>query len=221
MCIVQQESRYESEMYGCAQAGCESCVTQLLKRHQGLVHACIQYAEIGGVVYAEAVQEGQIGLWLAILRYDPKRGVAFSTYAWRYIWGQIWDYTLAFCQKGEVLEEEALAQMALLTEEAWQEAQIHAALNETVGRLPERLREIVEEAYGLKGQACRSLAEIGRQMGLSRERIRQLRNEALVLLRMPALSIDLREQCDRDSREAYRQARQMNNVWLRRRRGLR
>jgi hypothetical protein len=56
-------------------------------------------------------------------------------------------------------------------------------------------------------------------MGVSRERVRQMRNEALVLLRLPALSIRLRSLCERDSRQAYRQVRQVNDGWLRSRRG--
>ncbi len=43
-------------------------------------------------------------------------------------------------------------------------------------------------------------------MGLSRERVRQIRNEALVLLRLPALSLRLRSLSEQDSRAAYRQA---------------
>ena len=57
-------------------------------------------------------------------------------------------------------------------------------------------------------------------MGLTRERIRQLRYEGLVLLRIPALSVQLRSLCEQDSRQAYRQARQLNNVWLHSRRGI-
>ena len=63
------------------------------------------------------------------------------------------------------------------------------------------------------------MGEIGKQMGVSRERVRQLRNEALGLLRLPALSIRLRSLCERDSRQAYRQARQVNDGALRRGRG--
>ena len=63
------------------------------------------------------------------------------------------------------------------------------------------------------------LAAIGKQMGVSGERVRQMRNEALVLLRLPALSIRLRSLCERDSRQAYRQARQVNHGSLRRCRG--
>ena len=51
--------------------------------------------------------------------------------------------------------------------------------------------------------------------GLSRERMRQLRNNALVLLRLPALSMHLRSLCERDSRQAYQQALTLNRTWQR------
>jgi len=49
----------------------------LLKQHEGLVHACIHSAEIGGVPYPDTAQEGRIGLWLAIVHFDPGRGVGY------------------------------------------------------------------------------------------------------------------------------------------------
>ena len=64
-----------------------------------------------------------------------------------------------------------------------------------------------------------TLAEIGRRMNLTRERIRQLRNEALVALKLPAISIHLRGVCERNGRQDYRQARRENDRWLRSRRG--
>jgi RNA polymerase sigma factor (sigma-70 family) len=194
----------------------------LLEEHIGLVHACIQYAEIGGVPYGEAVEEGRIGLWRAILHYEPYRQVAFSTFAWRRIWGCIWRYALAFSQKGEALEEEPYeACQAELAEAAWEQAQIVEALGEALEVLPERPRRVLEQAYGLGNQPPQKLVEIGRQMGLTQGRVRQLRNEGLALLRLPALSIRLRSLCERDSRQDYRQARRMTDGWLRRRRGQR
>ena len=73
----------------------------------------------------------------------------------------------------------------------------------------------LHEAYGLDGQGTYCLAEIGREWGLSRERMRQLRNDALVLLRLPALSMQLRSLCERDSRQAYQQALALNRTWQR------
>jgi len=45
---------------------------------------------MGGIDYADLVQEGRIGLWLAILHYDPARGYAFSTHAWTAIRYRLW-----------------------------------------------------------------------------------------------------------------------------------
>lgn len=203
-------------IFACAQAGCSSCMAFLLAQNEGLIHACIRYAEIGGVPYAEAAQEGRVGLWRAILRYDPSRSAAFSTFAWRFIWGRIWRYTLAFAQKGESLEELPFeACQAELAEGAWQQAQLALAVRETVGRLPERLRGILEQVYGLNDQPAQSMAAIGRELGLTRERIRQLHNQALALLRLPVFSIQVRSLAERDSRRDYRQARQRSDAWLR------
>ena len=88
-----------------------------------------------------------------------------------------------------------------------------------MAQLPERLRAVLVWVYGLDGQPPRTMAALGRQWGLTRERIRQLRNEALVLLRLPAYSAELRDWCDQDSRSAYRQALQLNRKWLVRGRG--
>jgi RNA polymerase primary sigma factor len=56
------------------------------------------------------------------------------------------------------------------------------ALRGHVSQLPQRLREIVILHYGLAGEPPISLAEIGRRLGLSRERVRQLEGRALVEL---------------------------------------
>jgi len=87
--------------------------------------------------------------------------------------------------------------------------------------LPESLRQVLELAFGLDGQPPLSLAAIGRQLGVTRERVRQMRNEALGLLRLPAFSMRLRSLYEQDSREAMRQARRLEDARRRRRRASR
>jgi len=53
-------------------------------------------------------------------------------------------------------------------------------------------------------------------MGVSGERVRQLKQDGLGLLRLPALSMRLRSLCEQDSRQAYRKAGRMNNTWWQR-----
>ena len=45
--------------------------------------------------------------------------------------------------------------------------------------LPEREREVIEMRFGLKGHAARTLEEVGRAFGVTRERIRQIENNTL------------------------------------------
>jgi RNA polymerase primary sigma factor len=54
---------------------------------------------------------------------------------------------------------------------------------ENVGKaldaLPQREREVIEMRYGLKGHQARTLEEVGRAFGVTRERIRQIENNTL------------------------------------------
>ena len=45
--------------------------------------------------------------------------------------------------------------------------------------LPQREREVMEMRYGLKGHQARTLEEVGRAFGVTRERIRQIENNTL------------------------------------------
>ncbi len=59
------------------------------------------------------------------------------------------------------------------------------ALRKALSRLPERERQVVELRYGLDGdEEPKSLEQIGREMGLTRERVRQLEAQALERLAM-------------------------------------
>jgi RNA polymerase primary sigma factor len=57
------------------------------------------------------------------------------------------------------------------------------ALSRMLARVPQRERRILFLRYGLEGNAPRSLAEIGDELGLTRERVRQLEQRALDKLR--------------------------------------
>ena len=57
--------------------------------------------------------------------------------------------------------------------------------------LPERERYVVERRYGLDGDGCATLAEIGAGIGVTRERVRQIQRSALSRLRSRALDTEL------------------------------
>ena len=58
-----------------------------------------------------------------------------------------------------------------------------ALMRELVGTLDPRERTVVEQRFGLGGDVGKTLAEIGEQFGLTRERIRQIEELALLKLR--------------------------------------
>ena len=66
-------------------------------------------------------------------------------------------------------------------------------LREVLKVLSEREKKVIELRFGLRNRRTSTLEEIGDQMGVSRERIRQLERAALEKLRHPNLSGHLRE----------------------------
>ncbi|HNW33975.1 MAG TPA: sigma-70 family RNA polymerase sigma factor, partial [Candidatus Ozemobacteraceae bacterium] len=66
----------------------------------------------------------------------------------------------------------------LSPEEAALEKAKAEACQKAISLLPERQREVVEQFYGFRDELL-NLAEIGRRMGISRERARQILKEAL------------------------------------------
>jgi len=210
---------HDQSAFLCAQSGCSACLDGLLHAHQGLIRAVVRQQYGGDLPYADLIQEGRIALWQAILHYDPGRGSAFSTYAWCAIQHRIWSTVARARRPQGYLLLTAPPDPLVQTETLYQQAAIRAALQEAMRYLPQRLQEVLTRGYGLDGQPARSLAALGRDYGVTRECVRQWRNDALVLLRLPALSMALRRLCDRNDIPAYRQADALNRVWWRQRRG--
>jgi RNA polymerase sigma factor (sigma-70 family) len=65
-------------------------------------------------------------------------------------------------------------------------------LNEALTRLPERERRIIQLRYGLEDGRLRTLEEVGREFGITRERTRQIEGDALRKLRHPGVAKGLR-----------------------------
>jgi RNA polymerase sigma factor (sigma-70 family) len=193
-------------------------IEQMLRCHDGLVHAIIRREGSGTLTYEEALQAGRIGLWRAILGYDPRRGTAFSTYAWVAIRRHIRRAAAQVSGAAACGLIHAPRQAPNLDAHIeW--VLVHRALRTLVSRLPERLQQVLVARYGLDGQPSRSLRQLGAQLGLSHERIRQLEQDALAWLRHPAHSLCLRQRLGKNTVADYRQALARNAALRRARRG--
>ena len=72
-------------------------------------------------------------------------------------------------------------------------AMLHEAVEEVLGELSEREQEIVRLRFGLDGAQAKTLEEVGKEFGVTRERVRQIEAKTLAKLRHPHRSQRLRE----------------------------
>ena len=76
---------------------------------------------------------------------------------------------------GDFVEDEAAESPFELASENLRRENVRRALD----ALPTREREVIEMRYGLRGNKARTLEEVGRAFGVTRERIRQIENNTL------------------------------------------
>ena len=154
-------------------------VVSVAKRHAGPM-----------VRLMDLVSEGNMCLIRAVECYDYRREARFATYG-------TWALTKHFAR----VVPEANYRLATFvtgrdelfslvgdprrnpTEQAEAVAHLRHLLGGATRRLTERERAIIESHYGTNGRAPRTLEEIGRALGLTRERIRQIEVRALGKLR--------------------------------------
>ncbi|MFL5761658.1 MAG: RNA polymerase sigma factor RpoD [Thermomicrobiales bacterium] len=93
---------------------------------------------------------------------------------------------------GDFIEDETMPQPIELASQQLLKSQISDALN----KLTERERKIIVLRFGLEDGRFRTLEEVGREFGITRERIRQIEAKALRKLRHPTYSRKLRGYLD-------------------------
>jgi RNA polymerase primary sigma factor len=89
----------------------------------------------------------------------------------------------------DLIEDEA----AIAPSEAAARAMLNEAVNQALAELSERERRVVRLRFGLDDGEMRTLEEVGREFGVTRERIRQIESKTLAKLRHPMHSGHLRD----------------------------
>ena len=76
-------------------------------------------------------------------------------------------------------------------EELYMEDALKDSIHGLLAKLSERERYVLERRYGLDGRGCTTLGKIGEEIGVTRERVRQIQNTALRKLRAATLGAEL------------------------------
>jgi RNA polymerase primary sigma factor len=87
-------------------------------------------------------------------------------------------------------------QGAEVPDDAATRSMLHAAVREALATLPKREREVMELRFGLEDGRVRTLEEVGKAFGVTRERIRQIEAKTLAKLRHPNAARPLRDFLD-------------------------
>ena len=140
----------EAVLFKQAQAGCRACLNQLMARHEGLVPFVVRRQTLGQLSFAAALQAGRIGLWRAIRGYDPRRGYAFSTYAYTAIARHIWQAVKQ--AEGAKASPVAMAAAPMMDgidpAVIWEASRVGTALHQLVERLPSRISKSLHRGRG-------------------------------------------------------------------------
>lgn len=160
-----------------------------------------------GLPFADIIEEGNIGLIKAIDRFDPNKDNKVISYAVWWIRKCIME---AIDKKG-VLDTENIDDVFINTKNGCdvddktenniryivpEKYEINDnqspmdskhIIEELFDGVPERERYIVYDYYGLDGDNPKTLDEIGSEMNLTKERVRQLNEKALKKMRSNAL----------------------------------
>lgn len=189
-----------------AQAGDALSLAQLMHQHDGLVHHVVRQQWRGPLSYARLLHEGRIGLWRAILGFDPQRGFAFSTYASIAIARHIWRAVARATKEQQEDPQLGWLPPPLDPLNSLLEQEIEAVLHAMVEQLSPTQRWVVRAYYGLDGQGEHTLAQLGSQLGCTRQAAHYHLRKALLHLRHPAFSATLRALLGRNRRQDYLRA---------------
>jgi RNA polymerase primary sigma factor len=94
----------------------------------------------------------------------------------------------------DLIEDEG----AVAPSEAAARAMLNEAVNQALAELSDREQKVVRLRFGLDDGQMRTLEEVGKEFGVTRERIRQIESKTLAKLRHPMRSSRLRDYLDEE-----------------------
>jgi RNA polymerase sigma factor (sigma-70 family) len=164
----------------------------LVGANMALVVAMAKRTRINAVEFGELVSEGNMALLRAVEKFDVARGFKFSTYACRAILKAFnrlatksGTYRQHFptefepeMERSDEIERRHKDQRELAIED------LQRVLAMNMADLTEVERTVVGARFAVAGhRQVKTLEQVGRLVGLSKERVRQVQNDALAKLR--------------------------------------
>ena len=140
--------------------------------------------------FFELVSDGNMSLIRAVEKFDYARGNKFSTYA---SWAIMKNFARTIPEENyrrdrfvtghEEMFEAAADNRSDEHEQEKAQKQRQEAVKGMLGRLDDRERRIIESRYGIGGVHEQTLEQLGRELGITKERVRQIESRAQDKLR--------------------------------------
>jgi len=140
--------------------------------------------------FFELVSDGNMSLIRAVEKFDFSRGNKFSTYA---SWAIMKNFARTIPEENYrrdrfVTGHEEMFEAAAdnrIDEHEYESAQkrMEEAVKGMLGRLDDRERRIIISRYGIAGASERTLEQLGRELGITKERVRQIESRGVDKLR--------------------------------------
>ena len=150
-----------------------------------------------GLPLYDLISEGNIGLIRAAKKFDPDRGTKFITCARPWITQAIQQYVQnnnidkEFTNVDDyVFDNEQNSEMinADFEDEVHNIQSRSNAIDELLSCLTKREYRVLQAYFGLNNVQEKTLDEIGEEMGLTQERVRQIKDESIEKLQFKAMS---------------------------------
>lgn len=194
----------------------EQAKNEIIESHLKFVFDVAKCYKGKGVPLEDLISEGNIGLAKAINKFDENKGIKFITYAVWWIKQSILECLkkrnkISF---NEVLEDDNLTNSnndfcfdnvddnnEIFNENydiTTEYDDVIKELNEVksnvikklLKKLPYRGQKIIIYYYGLDNEEEKNLDEIGQELGITKERVRQIKEKCLKILRSEILMMD-------------------------------
>ena len=183
--------REERELGARIKMGDKEAINKLVKHNLKFVVSIAKKYRGRGVPFEDLISEGNIGLIHAAEKFDGTKNTRFITYAVWWVKSYITelikktptDKKNHFEKQTEYINEEFENKLVMLSDR-------NASVEELLECLQDRERKIIKMFYGLDGLKEMNLDEIGQDMNLSNERIRQIKDIALIKLKTNVLMQD-------------------------------